>query len=86
MAFVGFTIPKRMAKERADDAAEQRRRGEARGRGAQFRSRSSCKPIEIELCLSKQLSATLLASHDEIASRVAKMRRKFARAIRLRRP
>ena len=37
------------------------------------------KPVEIELCFTKELAATLLSSHNEIASRVAKMRRKFAR-------
>jgi flagellar biosynthesis protein FlhA len=37
------------------------------------------KPVEIELCFSKELAATLLSQHAEIANRVAKMRRKFAR-------
>ena len=37
------------------------------------------KPVEVELCFSKELAATLLSQHSEIANRVAKMRRKFAR-------
>ena len=38
----------------------------------------SMKTAEIEVCLGKQVSASLIASHDELAQRVAKMRRKFA--------
>ena len=37
------------------------------------------KSSEIELCLGKQLASKLLASQNELASRVTKMRRKFAK-------
>ncbi len=79
MAFVAVAIPSRQAKEDARQialkaAAEERSRAEARAS-----IKEQMKPVEIELSFSKELAATLLASHSEIASRVAKMRRKFAR-------
>ena len=43
------------------------------------RSRNRCKTAEIELCLGKQISASLLRSHNELAQRVGKMRRNFAK-------
>ncbi|MGA2042250.1 MAG: flagellar biosynthesis protein FlhA [Roseiarcus sp.] len=79
MAFVGYSIPRQQEKERAiaaadQDAIEQKARAEARGS-----IKEQLKAYEIELCLSRQLTSKFLASHDEIGSRVAKMRRKFAR-------
>lgn len=45
-------------------------------------SRDSAKELlrtaEIELCLGRQLTGTMLVAHGELAHRVAKMRRKFA--------
>ena len=79
MAFVGVAIPNRQAKDRAIAAAEQARREEKSRAEARSSIKEHLKSAEIELCFSKELTATLLASHDEIASRVAKMRRKFAR-------
>ena len=35
--------------------------------------------MEVELCLGKQISATFMKTHGELAQRVAKMRRKFAK-------
>src|SRR5450432_3723157 len=79
MAFVGYALPKQEAKDRAVVAAEaamkeERARAEAKGS-----VKEQLKAYEIELCLSRQLTTKFLASHDEIGSRVAKMRRKFAR-------
>ena len=42
-------------------------------------TKEQLRPIEIELCLSKELTIRLLPSHDEIAGRMAKIRRNFAR-------
>ena len=53
---------------------EEKARAEAKGS-----VKEQLKAYEIELCLSRQLTTKFLASHDEIGSRVAKMRRKFAR-------
>ncbi|MDE3175886.1 MAG: flagellar biosynthesis protein FlhA [Pseudomonadota bacterium] len=79
LAFVGVAIPaqarKRQAVETAALAAqEERTRTEARAS-----IKEQLKPVEVELCFSKELAATLLSQHGEIANRVAKMRRKFAR-------
>ena len=79
MAFVGYAVPKQLTKERDEqkrlaDEAELRKQREARES-----VRESMKSAEIELCLGKQLATKLLASHNELASRVTKMRRKFAK-------
>ena len=59
--------------------------GGARTRRRRNSVKSSLKTAEIELLLGKQLSTRLLATHQELAFRVGKMRKKFADAIRLRR-
>ena len=79
MAFVGVAIPNRQAKDRAIAAAEKASREEKALAEARSSIKEQLKSAEIELCFSRELTATLLASHEEIASRVAKMRRKFAR-------
>ena len=79
MAFVGVAIPNRQAKDRAIAAAADAAR-EEKARAEQKASiKEQLKSAEIELCLSKELTATLLGQYEEIASRVSKMRRKFAR-------
>ena len=79
MVFVGVTIPRRIARERASEIAEKSAVDEKSRAEARSSIKEQLKSAEIELCFSKELTGTLLASHDEIASRVAKMRRKFAR-------
>ena len=79
MAFVGVAIPRRIEKDRVAEAAkaaasEERAKAEARAS-----IKEQLKSFEIELVLSKELNAALLPSRDEIGSRIAKMRRKFAR-------
>jgi flagellar biosynthesis protein FlhA len=79
LAFVGFAIPARARRQEEAEAAvraEQEERGRAEARVS---IKEQLKPVEIELCFSKELAATLLSQHAEIANRVAKMRRKFAR-------
>src|SRR5690606_8378588 len=46
---------------------------------AQNSVKESLRTAEIEVCLGKQISAALLASHSDLAQRVSKMRRKFAK-------
>ena len=41
------------------------------------------KSSEIELCLGKQLASKLLASQNELASRVTKMQTEIRKAIRV---
>jgi len=79
MAFVGAAIPARQAKERAAAAVAEAAREEQAKAEQRASIKEQLKAAEIELCLSKELTATLLPQYEEIASRVAKMRRKFAR-------
>ena len=73
---------------RRQSVSQRRVRPRARGapplsKQAQREAKNSVKEqmrsAEVELCLGKQLAARLLVSHNELAARVAKMRRKFAR-------
>ena len=79
MSFVAVALPNAQAKERDRETAARTAMEEQAKAEARASIKEHLKPVEIELCFSKELSATLLASHGEIASRVAKMRRKFAR-------
>ncbi|WGJ15686.1 flagellar biosynthesis protein FlhA [Methylocapsa sp. D3K7] len=79
LAFLGYSVPKQLSKQLDEQArlaaeAEMRQQREARES-----VKESMKSAEIELCLGKQISARLLSSHNELASRVTKMRRKFAK-------
>ncbi len=79
MAFVGYAVPKELTKERNRQAAlaaeaELQARQEARESVKEF-----MKSPDVELCLGKQLATKLLVSHSELAARVTKMRRKFAK-------
>ena len=79
MAFVGYTIPRKLAAIRAAEAAE----AFAAAQDAQVEVRESIKEslktVEIELVMGKQLALKMLAGYGELGARVAKMRRKFAR-------
>jgi flagellar biosynthesis protein FlhA len=77
MAFVGYTLPRRQAalkqKEEAGKAAE-RAQSEAKES-----VKESLRTAEIELSLGGHLSVHLLGSRTELAHRVAKIRKKFAK-------
>jgi flagellar biosynthesis protein FlhA len=79
MAFVGVAIPRRIARDHAEAAAERAAKDAAAKAEARASIKEQLKSYEVELVLSKELNAALLLSRDEIASRIAKMRRKFAR-------
>jgi flagellar biosynthesis protein FlhA len=79
MAFVGYVIPKRSAAREAEAKAKAEDEAARAEEEARDSIKETLKTPEIELCLGKQLSTQLLASHGELAHRVAKMRRKFAR-------
>jgi len=79
MAFVGVAIPNRQAKDRALAAVAEAARDEKARAEQKSSIKEQLKSAEIELCLSKELTATLLPQYEEIASRVTKMQRKFAR-------
>jgi flagellar biosynthesis protein FlhA len=79
MAFIAYAIPNQEAKLRASEAD----RCDANERRAKYEAKNSVqehlKTPEIELCLGKQLWTRLLSSEDELARRVGKLRRNFAR-------
>ena len=79
MGFIAFAVPRRHA---AAKAAEEVKVREAKLRADEEVRQSvkeSLRTVEIELCLGKQISGSLLAAHNELAQRVGKMRHKFAR-------
>ena len=67
MAFVGVAIPRRIAKERAAEAAKSAAKDERAKAEARASIKEQLKSFEIELVLSKELNAALLPSRDEIA-------------------
>src|SRR5579883_3039749 len=77
IAFAGYTVPKQLAldrnKEKARAAADRQTKNEARES-----IREAMASPEIELCLGKQLAAKTVLAHNELISRVTKMRRRFA--------
>ena len=79
MVFIAYAIPRRHA---AAKAAEDARVREAKLKAEEEVRQSvkeSLKTVELELCLGKQISGTLMAAHSELAQRVSKMRHRFAR-------
>ena len=79
MVFIAYAIPRRHA---AAKAAEDARAREAKLKAEEEVRQSvkeSLKTVELELCLGKQISGTLMAAHSELAQRVSKMRHRFAR-------
>jgi flagellar biosynthesis protein FlhA len=78
MAAIGYVIPLRrrqMMEEQAEIARQQTASKEDEEKNS---VKASLKTAEIELLIGKQLSTKLLVSHQELAFRMAKMRKKFA--------
>ncbi|MBR0992482.1 flagellar biosynthesis protein FlhA [Bradyrhizobium japonicum] len=77
MAFVGYSLPKRQAaRERKEDARKADERAQAEAKES---VKDQLKTAEIELSLGGHLSVHLLGSRTELAHRVAKIRKKFAK-------
>lgn len=77
MAFVGYSLPKRQA---AAQQKEATRKAEERAQSdAKESVKESLKTAEIELSLGSHLSVHLLGSRNELAHRVSKIRKKFAK-------
>ncbi|MBR0819451.1 flagellar biosynthesis protein FlhA [Bradyrhizobium liaoningense] len=77
MAFVGYSLPKQQAaRERKEDARKADERAQA---DAKESVKESLKTAEIELSLGGHLSVHLLGSRTELAHRVSKIRKKFAK-------
>ncbi|MDF0492616.1 flagellar biosynthesis protein FlhA [Bradyrhizobium yuanmingense] len=77
MAFVGYSLPKRQA---ALKQKEEARKADERAQAEAKESvKEQLKTAEIELALGGHLSVHLLGSRTELAHRVAKIRKKFAK-------
>src|SRR5215218_4151606 len=77
MAFVGYSLPRRQAALRKkEDARNADERAQV---DAKESVKESLKTAEIELALGGHLSVHLLGSRNELAHRVAKIRKKFAK-------
>ncbi|MGE0849533.1 MAG: flagellar biosynthesis protein FlhA [Hyphomicrobiaceae bacterium] len=79
MAFIAYAIPRRRAEQKAAEEANAAEAQRAAEEEARHSVKEQLKTVEVELCLGKQLSASFIRSHSELAQRVAKMRRSFAR-------
>jgi len=78
LASIAWVVPRSRLKREAVES-ELRKQAEASKAEEDKQSiKSSLKTAEIELLIGKQLSTRLLASHQELAFRMGKMRKKFA--------
>ncbi len=79
LGVVAYLIPKRQAEARALVEARERDVKQLAEDEARGSVKEQLRAVEIELCFGKQISTSLLTAHGELAQRVAKMRRAFAR-------
>ncbi|WP_187968133.1 flagellar biosynthesis protein FlhA [Aquibium microcysteis] len=78
LSVVAYVIPRRARlRQEAEAAATQQKEAE-KVQEDKNSVKSSLKTAEIELLIGKQLSTRLLTSHQELAFRMGKMRKKFA--------
>ncbi|MCC0044662.1 MAG: flagellar biosynthesis protein FlhA [Brucellaceae bacterium] len=75
---VAYILPLRRNREAAAEAAEKKKISDAKDDEERNSIKHSLKTPEVELLIGKQLSTRLLASHQELAFRMNKMRKKFA--------
>lgn len=76
LLFASRAIPARLA---ADAEASAARASESVDAEAARQSvRKQLNPASIELCIGRQLAATIMPSHDELSQRVMRIRQKFA--------
>ena len=78
MSSLGYVIPLRQKREAAEIDAAAKEKQASKDEEERNSVKSSLKTAEIELLIGKQLSTKLLASHQELAFRMSKMRKKFA--------
>ena len=78
-AFAGYAIPKQWAEESARVKAEEVSKDQKVQEEARNSIKVDLKLSEVEIVLGQQLSAMFLRKQDELAQRVGKLRRKFAR-------
>ncbi|WP_442582360.1 flagellar biosynthesis protein FlhA [Mesorhizobium sp. ASY16-5R] len=78
MAAIGYIIPLRQRRDAEALAAVAREVTATKEDEEKNSVKASLKTAEIEMLIGKQLSTKLLVSHQELAFRMAKMRKKFA--------
>jgi flagellar biosynthesis protein FlhA len=78
MAGLGYVIPLRQNREIAEQEAVKKTEAAAKAEEEKNSVKASLATAEIELLIGKQLSTRLLGSHQELAFRMSKMRKKFA--------
>ena len=80
LAYIGYSIPRQLAAAaRAAEASKAVERQPTAEDISQQNIKDQLKTSEIELCFGKQLSGVLMRSTGDLAQRVAKMRKKFAK-------
>ncbi len=75
----------RADEERKAEAARKSQAEEGKKQTEKESAKSLLRTPEIELCLGKQIMGMMMANQAELGHRVAKMRRKFASSLWLRR-
>jgi flagellar biosynthesis protein FlhA len=79
MMFIAYTIPRRLAEVKAAETAKEQEAQKKTQEEARQSVKEQLRTAEVEICLGKQLSTALLASQGELAHRVGRMRRAFAK-------
>ncbi len=78
LATIGYVLPLQQQRREAAARAVEDEAQASRDEEEKNSIKHSLKTAEIELLIGKQLSTKLLASHQELAFRMGKMRKKFA--------
>jgi len=78
MCAIGYIIPLQASRRTAEEAAVKQQETASKEDEEKNSVKASLKTAEIELLIGKQLSTKLLVSHQELAFRMGKMRKKFA--------
>ncbi|MFG1296620.1 MULTISPECIES: flagellar biosynthesis protein FlhA [Xanthobacter] len=78
LAFVGYSIPKQLAKKQALEAEKAEAERQKKEREQRESVKESLRTPEIEVCVGKQLAGQVLRTPTELTNRIGKMRRKFA--------
>lgn len=79
LIFVSISIPKKIAEAKAAEEAIKQEAERLSQEEARQSVKEQLKTAEVEIALGKQLSTSLLASQGELAHRVGRMRRAFAK-------
>jgi flagellar biosynthesis protein FlhA len=79
MLFIAYSIPRKLAEVQAAEAAKVRDAEAKTQEEARQSVKEQLRTAEVEICLGKQLATALLGSQGELAHRVGRMRRSFAK-------